>query len=106
MGKHRNKLKIIVDILSIVRNGAKKTHIMYQGNLSFTLLSRYLNEVLTSGLVYQSDNKYLLTDAGSRFLDLFSDYKVNCDKVNLYTDRVESIRGILEEVLSGNVHLS
>ena len=106
MGKHRDKLKIIVDILSVVKNGAKKTHIMYQGNLSFTLLNRYLDEVLSSGLVNRVGQNYLLTDAGSRFLDLFADYEINSKKVNLYSERVESLKGVLEEVLNGTVELN
>jgi len=40
MGKYRDRLQIIADILSVVRDGAKKTHVMYQANLSFTLLKR------------------------------------------------------------------
>jgi len=46
MGKYRDRLQIIADMLSVVRGGAKKTHIMYQANLSYTLLGRYLSEVL------------------------------------------------------------
>lgn len=106
MGKHRDKLKIIVDILSIVKDGAKKTHIMYKGNLSFTLLHRYLNQVLSSGLVHKVGNNYLITDAGSKFLDLFSDYKLNSEKVDLYSGKVESLKGTLEGILNSNVELN
>ena len=105
MGKHRKKLEIVVDILSIARYGAKKTHIMYKGNLSFSLLSRYLDEVVTSGLVNREGCEYLLTPAGYKFLDLFADYAKNCEKLSLFSNRAEDLKGTLEEVLRGNVEL-
>ncbi|MGQ9461394.1 MAG: winged helix-turn-helix domain-containing protein, partial [Candidatus Bathyarchaeaceae archaeon] len=37
MGKYRGRLDIVADILSVVNNndGARKTRIMYQANLSY-----------------------------------------------------------------------
>ena len=46
MGRYRNKLRIIADILLIACRRARKTQIMYQANLSYRLLCRYLGVVL------------------------------------------------------------
>ncbi len=97
MGKYRSRLQIIADILSVVRdNDARKTRIMYLANLSWDLLTRYLNDLIEAGLMRcgRSDH-YLLTPKGKRFLERFSEYRkrhkhvveqiedVNCEKMTL-----------------------
>ena len=59
MGTYRNKFDIIADILRVVKdNGAKKTQIMYGANLSYTVLTRYLNLVLDACLIkFESDKR-------------------------------------------------
>ena len=76
MGKYRSKLRIIADILFVASKGAKKTGIMYQANLSYALLNRYLAEVMDAGLVsfVGSGNCYKITRKGQEFLDKFSEY--------------------------------
>jgi predicted transcriptional regulator len=76
MGKYRSKLQIIADILSVASKGAKKTWIMYQANLSYALLNRYLTEVMDAGLVsfVGSGDCYKITRKGQEFLDKFSGY--------------------------------
>ena len=78
MGKYRSRLQIIADVLSVVREGAKKTRIMYQANLSYKLLTRYLEDVLDAGLVRGgNDDCYELTPKGREFLARFDDYFVH-----------------------------
>jgi len=77
MRKYRSRLEIIADILEIVKDGSKKTHIMFQANLSYRLLCRYLNKVIAAGLVKSdvySPNYYFLTDKGEEFLKRFREY--------------------------------
>ena len=76
MGKYRSKLRIIADILFVASKGAKKTWIMYQANLSYALLNRYLAEVMDAGLVsfVGSGDCYKITRKGEEFLDKFSEY--------------------------------
>ena len=38
----RSEFEIISDILTLSRNGAKKTELIYQGNLSYTQVQKYL----------------------------------------------------------------
>jgi predicted transcriptional regulator len=99
MAKHRKKLEIVADILSVAKEGAKKTHIMYDANLSFSLLSRYLDEVVTSGLINHRGHEYLLTDAGSRFLDVFSDYEKYREKLDSELRNLKDLKRDLEEMI-------
>ena len=76
MTKYRDRLDIIADILEVVRDGARKTRIMYMANLSYTLLTRYLTDVIDMDLVRIDDGKtYELTDKGSNFLRKFNSYR-------------------------------
>jgi len=104
MGKYRDRLQIIADILSVVREGAKKTHVMYQANLSYTLLSRYLTEVLNAGLVSLDDeDRYRLTRRGQDFLDRFSEYSKRCDQLERHLNNVSSEKTVLENMIDANL---
>ena len=96
MGKYRSRLQIIADVLSVVKEGAKKTRIMYQANLSYKLLTRYLDDVLESGLVRcENGDCYELTQKGREFLARFDDYFVNRqsaeEKLNHVMDEKEKL---------------
>ena len=68
MGKNRNRLGLIAAILEAASKGSSKTHIMYQANLSFSLLEKYLGLASDSGLLEQNSYKYQLTPRGKDFL--------------------------------------
>ena len=103
MGKYRNRLQIIADMLSVVRDGAKKTRIMYQANLSYTLLSRYLAEVLDAGLVsVDSDDRYRLTRRGQNFLDRFNEYSKRYDELEQQLNNVNNEKTVLENMINEN----
>ena len=88
MAKYRSRLEIVADVLGVVSDGARKTQIMYQANLSYKLLVRYLKDVIDMGLVKMKDeNTYELTEKGLKFLEQFEGY---------YERRVE-----VEEQLNG-----
>jgi len=40
---NRSRMDIIANVLRVAQGGAKKTHIMYQSNLSFSQLHAYLD---------------------------------------------------------------
>jgi len=48
---NRTKIDIMANILQVANGGAKKTHIMYQCNLSFRQLHAYLNLLVDIGLL-------------------------------------------------------
>lgn len=68
MGKNRDRLSIVAAILDAVNSGASKTKIMYSANLSFKLLSKYLDVSIRAGFVQVNGYKYLLTEHGADFL--------------------------------------
>ena len=51
--KNRNRFGIITDILTIAQRGERKTHIMYQANMSFYELTEYLGFLIEQGLIEQ-----------------------------------------------------
>lgn len=77
---HRNRLKIINDILTIADDGAKKTHIMYRANLSYDQLTEYLDFLLGNGLIAKTQDTdfdgsfvFRATDKGKEFLRTYSE---------------------------------
>jgi predicted transcriptional regulator len=100
LSKYRNRIEIIADILGIVKNGARKTQIMYKGNLSYKLLTYYLHEVVGSELVYIGENAsiYQLTEKGEAFLRHFENYSRSCTEAEQHLNNMKSLRAMLEEM--------
>jgi len=73
-------LDIIADILRVVSQTAKKTQIMYQANLSYRVLQRYLTHITEASLIdFENEaNCYVLTSKGQEFLEAYETY----DKTN------------------------
>jgi len=104
MGKHRSRLKILEDILSVINGnkGAKKTQIMYKAYLSYKLLIRYLNDVSEAELVICNDNCYMLTEKGERFLARFGKYSRFHESVKKQLNHIEDERAALKEMCPNN----
>jgi len=66
----RDRLKIIAEILQAAKNGAKKTHIMYQCNLSYHQTKKLLTFLLETGFI-RIGNSYDTTEKGLRFLQTY-----------------------------------
>lgn len=93
--KNRSRLQIVADILQVAKNGSNKTRIMYQANLSFELLRRYVDFLKRSGLLQTVDRdgkSYVTTEKGHRFLEEY-------DELRRYSEIVESKRHALEHDL-------
>lgn len=71
----RGRLEIIYDILSLCRKPARRTRILYECNLSYDQLLRYLRDLISHGLLssFIDERKefYQLTDKGREFLDRY-----------------------------------
>jgi len=102
LAKYRDKLQIIAEILEIATDGAKKTHIMYQCNLSYSLLKRYLRDILRAELICPEDygNCYVITEKGRSFLKKFENYVERSEKVNQQIDEVNHEKELLEGIVS------
>jgi len=93
--QYRSRIHIAADILEIARDGSRKTRIMYQGNLSFDLLQKYLDMLVNFGLLEVrggSEKSYIATEKGRRFLE---DYR----ELQKYSEMVEVKRYSLETSL-------
>lgn len=96
--RYRSRLEIVADILGVVREGAGKTAIMYQANLSYKLLVSYLKYVIDMGLVRMESGKtYELTEKGSGFLREFENYHERRVEVEKELGEIEEEKMLLED---------
>ena len=72
--KRRSELDVIVDILTITSKPARRTKILYQANLSYRQMQRYLDLLVRTGLLAEHANpirSYQVTEKGVEFLVTF-----------------------------------
>jgi predicted transcriptional regulator len=101
LSKYRDRLQIIADVLDIVSRGAKKTQIMYQANLSYTLLCRYLKVVSEAGLIIlEKEECYVLTARGKEFLTRHEEYSKRCKSLEEHLNHVNHDKTVLENMCS------
>ena len=100
MGKYRSRLQIVADILSVVSNSdARKTRIMYMANLSWDLLTRYLNDLIEAGLIsFGSSDCYVLTPKGKLFLERISEHCKRRRRVEEQLNDVNNEKVMLENM--------
>jgi len=68
----RNDLDICADILRVARTGANKTRIVYQANLNFKIVEKYLQRLVGNGLLQPTgDRRFITTEKGVEFLEQF-----------------------------------
>lgn len=89
MGKKRERLEVIKDILEVIRNNRaiKPTRLLYASNLSPQMFKDYVNELLEKGFVKTQDSnkdkktkkEFILTKKGYDFLQ---EYKIIENFVN------------------------
>ena len=56
MSKKRDRLRVIFDILDVIREKGetiKPTHILYKSNLSHQMMQQYLNELIGKGFLIE-----------------------------------------------------
>ena len=103
MGTYRGKLEIIADILHAASRKPKKTQIMYQANLSFRVLQKYLAEVSNASLICFEDETqcYDLTSKGVAFLDAYKLYT----KSNRHAEKILGEVNLKKQTLEKLVNL-
>jgi predicted transcriptional regulator len=76
LSSRRDKLSIIVEILSIARKGTPKTRIMYQANMSFASINEYLEYMIQNHLISKESTSlrtfYKCTQKGTEVLSLYN----------------------------------
>ncbi|TRO47818.1 hypothetical protein E2P60_02355 [Candidatus Bathyarchaeota archaeon] len=70
-GAKRGRTEIIAEILYYCSQQKTKTDIMYNTNLNFSQLKKYLRFLTSKSLLMADNNAYLTTRTGQRFLKLF-----------------------------------
>ena len=98
LGQHRTSLEILAEILRIVRTGARKTRIMYQANLSFSMLKKYLDYARETELVACPDGScYFATPKGHEFLEKYEKYLLRSKQVEDQLEIMAKERAMLEK---------
>lgn len=74
ISRRRSNIEIIADMLKIGENGAGKTKIMYNANMSYSQIQKYLRFLVGQGFIDKVEVEntavtYQLTDSGSKLLD-------------------------------------
>ena len=98
-GSNRHSLDIVSDMLSAASVKARKTRIMYQANLSFTQVEKYLHSLLENGLLcHDGDSCYSVTQKGLEFLKLYSEYVEHCKQIKNNVDQSAREKMFLEDM--------
>ena len=82
--KRRSEIQIIGEILGLSKNGAKKTEILYQNNMSFSQLQDYLSYLIEKDII----EKIIVTNDNGTVSKTF----INAEKGN---DLLEDIHKIM-----------
>ncbi len=69
----RDKITIMSDLLNIMQEPRRLTHILYKSNMSYVQLVKYLNNLIEMGLAEKQQEpfrSYSITNNGKLFMDL------------------------------------
>lgn len=90
--KRRSEIEIIGDILDLSKNGAKKTEILYQGNMNFLQLQNYLDFLIEKNFVEEgtilnengtSSKIYVTTEKGNNLLEEITNLYTHFEQITL-----------------------
>ena len=87
----RDKLDIILRILSIGNSPVKKTHILYKAGINFYQLTRYLDLLLKTGMMEQVNEPFLAfrtTEKGRVMLNLFGGTELEVTEAPAFLSKV------------------
>ncbi len=73
--RKRAKVEIIADILSLCRRPQNKTRLLYEANLSWSMLNRYLDQMRSLRLleIHRSPIRYQATPKGDKFVEIWEE---------------------------------
>ena len=102
----RSPMEMICDILKVVSAGpTKPTHILYKANMSWKVLSSYLDFLTASGMLDKEDQEggkrstYRLTTKGRKVLSLYDGLKESLNGT-LSLETSENLGRMLENAKS------
>jgi len=73
VNRRRSNIEIIAEMLKVGENGAGKTKIMYNANLSYSQIQKYLGYLISQGFINKLELgnpsvTYRVTESGRRLL--------------------------------------
>jgi predicted transcriptional regulator len=99
VNKNRDRLDIVRDMLSIASTKVRKTRIMYQANMNYAQVEKYLKTLLEEGLLERDGGScYLTTGKGKEFLRVYADYLERCRRLNEEVNGTVKHRLLLENM--------
>ena len=69
----RGKVDIIADILKAAKGGSKRTRVVYETNLNFTIFQEYLDVLVERGLIERFNGQVYTTDMGFEYIRIYDD---------------------------------
>ncbi len=100
LGKNRDKIDIVAAVLKAAGDGSNKTKIMFGANLSYKLLSKYLQNVIGLGFVAAHGSDYRLTDDGRLFLLRYKSFHDNRFRLEQSARHLDEERIFLSKLCS------
>ena len=82
----RDQLQIITDLLEIVKQPQRLTHILYKSNMSYGQLSKYLDELIQLGFLETKTKPFrafIITAKGKQFGEMLSSRGETLDSENV-----------------------
>ena len=108
----RSPMEMICDILKVVSGGpTKPTHILYKANMSWKVLSSYLDFLTSSGMLDKEDQEggkrstYRLTTKGRKVLSLYDGLKESLNGTISF-ETAENLGKMLEKATPIGTHPS
>ncbi len=100
MRTYRDRLDIIADVLNVAGRNARKTQIMYQANLSFSVMQKDLAETAAAALVkFETETqRFVLTPKGQAFLEAYKVYAKVFESAERRLNEVAAKRKVLENL--------
>ena len=82
----RDQLTIMSDLLDIVQQPQRLTHILYKSNMSYGQLARYLDDLTELGFVESKSRPYrayVVTQKGKQFNEMIGLKKQDVDSIRI-----------------------
>lgn len=84
----RHKLDIIAEILKLSKGGSKKTRLVYQANINFTMLAKYTTLLEKKSFIYTMNDHIYTTHEGLEFLEQYEKMRLAWD----FNEETEKVR--------------
>jgi predicted transcriptional regulator len=94
----RRRVEILAAVLSSAVRGARKTRIMYDANLSYSIFTKYLEETIGLGFLQFGNGSYQTTTMGLKFLESYNRFSSKYSRLRKELEASEMDWKILEQM--------